>query len=301
MKRLTILLVLAFTCFASTTPAQTTATIAAWNIEGFTPIEDAKARRLARVIGNMNPDVILLTEVNPNSVATDIMNDLNGYQVRILPQTASQNIAILFKNGVTVTNVQLIPGSDDGNNRLRKALAADVTVGQFDFLLIGVHMKAGRPKGGASNPQPVRTRQARVIAAFIKRRVQASSERDVLLVGDYNMIPGEDAVNFAAISPNTRNGEFLRFISSDILGADAVSHIHMCTEEGADGNLLDGFAISRGFTREFIPNTLQIIDFDNAIFANRRNRELDCEEYRERLSDHLPIVARFRTNLDDDP
>jgi exonuclease III len=299
MKRLTVLLVLVFTSFVSTS-AQT-ATVAAWNIEGFTPIEDAKARRLAKAIDNLSPDVILLTEVNPDSVATRIKNELNGYQVQIRPQTASQNIAILFKNGVTVTNVELIPDSDDGNDRLRKALAANVRVGQFDFLLIGVHMKAGRPNRGASNPQPVRTRQAVAIARFIQSKIgRPARERDVLLVGDYNMIPGEDNVNFAAISPGPQNNEFLRFISSDILGADAVSHIHMCTEEGADGNLLDGFAISRRFTGEFIQDTLRILDFDDAIFANRRNRELDCEEYTDRLSDHLPLVARFRASQDDD-
>jgi hypothetical protein len=106
-------------------------------------------------------------------------------------------------------------------------------------------------------------------------------------------------VNFAALSPGPSNSEFLRFISSE-LGVDAFSHINMCTEEGADGNLLDGFAISRAFTREFVPNTLAILDFDNRIFGPRRNRELDCEEYTDRLSDHLPLVAFFRTNQDDD-
>jgi endonuclease/exonuclease/phosphatase family metal-dependent hydrolase len=298
MKRLTFPLL--FLClFVSTASAQN-ATIAAWNIEGFTPIDDAKARRLARVIGNLQPDVILLTEVNPNSVVNEISGDLNGYRATILNQTASQNIAILSKNAVTITNVQLIPGSDDGNPRLRKALAANIRVGQFDFILIGVHMKAGRPKRGSSNPQPVRTRQAQAIEFFIRRQLAAPNrERDVLLVGDYNMIPGQDNVNFAAISPGASNNEFLRFISSE-LGVDAFSHINMCTEEGAEGNLLDGFAISRRFTREFIPNTLAILDFDNQIFGTRRNRELDCEEYRDRLSDHLPLVAFFRTTQDDD-
>jgi len=298
MKRFTFSLLILF-LFVSTAYTQT-ATIAAWNIEGFTPIDDTKARRLARAIGNLQPDVILLTEVNPDSVANEIRNDLNGYRSTILNQTASQNIAILSKNAVTVTNVQLIPGSDDGNPRLRKALAANVRVGEFDFLLIGVHMKAGRPKPGSSNPQPVRTRQAQAIEFFIRRQLAPPNrERDVLLVGDYNMIPGQDNVNFATISPGPSNNEFLRFISSE-LGTDAFSHINLCTEEGADGNLLDGFAISRRFTREFIPDTLAILEFDNRIFGTRRNRELDCEEYTDRLSDHLPLVALFRTTQDDD-
>jgi endonuclease/exonuclease/phosphatase family metal-dependent hydrolase len=151
--------------------------MAAWNIEGFTPIDDSKARRLGRVIGNLQPDVIVLTEVNPNSVVNEIRNELNGYRATILNQTASQNIAILSKNAVTVTNVQLVPGSDDGNPRLRKALAANVRVGQFDFLMIGVHMKAGRPTRSASNTQPVRTRQARAIDLFIRQQLGAEQRK----------------------------------------------------------------------------------------------------------------------------
>jgi hypothetical protein len=77
MKRLTFSLLILF-LFLSTAYAQN-ATIAAWNIEGFTPLDDSKARRLGRVIGNLQPDVIVLTEVNPNSVVNEIRNELNGY------------------------------------------------------------------------------------------------------------------------------------------------------------------------------------------------------------------------------
>ena len=92
MKRLTFSLLILF-LFVSTAYTQT-ATIAAWNIEGFTPIDDTKARRLARAIGNLQPDVILLTEVNPDSVANEIRNDLNGYRSTILNQTADRKSVV---------------------------------------------------------------------------------------------------------------------------------------------------------------------------------------------------------------
>ncbi|MDQ3802242.1 MAG: endonuclease/exonuclease/phosphatase family protein [Acidobacteriota bacterium] len=262
-----------------------------------------KVQRLSRAIRNMNPDVLVLSEVNPDSVATDIKNQLSGYDVRILSQTASQNIAILFKNSVTVSNVQLIPGSDDGNQRLRRALAARVKVGQFDFILIGVHMKAGRPRNPQTNsrdPQRIRTRQATAIANFIRQQTQGS-ERDVLLVGDYNMVPGQDAVNFRTMSPGPSNNEFLRYISSQAL---SLSHINDCGDGGEDeveGRLLDGFAISRVHTREFVAGSMRTINFNDAsVFSSETGTPFTCTTYTGFISDHLPLVARFRTNQDDD-
>ena len=49
-----------------------TATVAAWNIEGFAPVTAAKAKRVARAIHNLRPDVIALVEVNPNAAAVTV-------------------------------------------------------------------------------------------------------------------------------------------------------------------------------------------------------------------------------------
>lgn len=296
MKRflfaLVVLAALAVSAFGQT------ATVAAWNIEGFSPIGSNKAERIAKAIKNLNPDVILLTEVNPDSVANRIKNDLNGYSVTILPQSASQNIAILHKNSVSVTNAAFIDGSDDGNNRLRKALSATVKIGKFDFILIGVHMKASRPHNTADpkDPQRVRTRQATAIANFIRSATQGGNEKDVLVVGDYNMIPGQDGPNFAAMSPGPSSSEFLNFISRNL----PFSHINDCGDgDMAEGNLLDGFAISRQFTTEYVANSIRVIPFDNAMFSID-NETQNCFQYTDNFSDHLPLTAKFKTNNDDD-
>jgi endonuclease/exonuclease/phosphatase family metal-dependent hydrolase len=294
----TALCVFCFVLLSVSATLAQTATIAAWNIEGFSPIGSSKARRVAQAIKNLNPDVIVLTEVNPDSVATDIKNDLNGYSVKILPQTASQNIAILFKNSVNVQTVTLIPGSDDGNNRLRKALAAKVKVGNFDFILIGVHMKASRPRDTSkpTDPQRVRTRQATAIAGFIRQALNSSTERDVLVVGDYNMIPSQDGPNFTAMSPGSGPNELLRFISNSL----PFSHINDCGDgDEPEGNLLDGFSISRQFTAEYVPNSIRLIGYNESVFSiNGQPRT--CSEYTDSFSDHLALAARFKTAGQDD-
>lgn len=279
-----------------------TATVAAWNIEGFAPVTAAKAKLVAKAIHNLKPDIIALVEVNPNAVAVTVVNELGNlgdhYSMRILNQTASQNIALVFKNGVSVTNVRLIPGSDAGSASLRKALSATVRIGQFDFILIAVHMKAGRPTNGSSaDPRIARNREATAIGNFITSATNGV-EKDVLVVGDYNMIPGEDDSNFSRMSPGANSAEFLRFVSSESL-SNETSHIGSCNP--LKGPLLDGFAISRTFTTEYEENSLRIVRFsDTSVFSTTSGAALTCASYKSTISDHFPLVAKFNIGLDDD-
>jgi hypothetical protein len=234
----------------------------------------------------LDAEVVAAVEVNPDNVVHDVAAALteNGtcYDAVILDQTANQNIGVIFKCGTEVSNPRLVPGSDDGNNGLRKALAVDVRVGNFDFLMIVLHLKASR---GATE-RATRDRQAAHIADFIESAT-AGGERDVLVIGDYNMIPGDDDSNFDEMNPDG----FLRFVSSDDL-AGQFSHLDG-TGDCDGGNLLDGFAISADHTGEYIEGSLRIFPMHRAL-----NRSL-CD-FRGQVSDHLPLIARFRILVDDD-
>jgi endonuclease/exonuclease/phosphatase family metal-dependent hydrolase len=274
---------------SATQPAQT-ATIAGWNILGFDPIPDTRVKRIARAIRKINPDLIVLSEVNPNDVPEKIVQELGAdYQAPIvLPQHDGviQNIALIFKTGVTVSDAQLLPETDlpeeDGS---RQALTAKIRIGNFDFVLIGVHLKSGR----TASSRAKRTRQCSAIADFIEQSV-AGNEKDVLVLGDYNMIPRSgatrnDEANFVALSPTN----FLRFVSSDFLSG-RTSHISGC--KPLRGNLLDGFAISRTFTREFIAGSTRMVSVSKL--------GTNCASFKQNISDHLPLVSEFRITTDDD-
>jgi endonuclease/exonuclease/phosphatase family metal-dependent hydrolase len=107
----------------------------------------------------------------------------------------------------------------------------------------------------------------------------------VLVIGDYNMIPEQDEVNFDALSPTG----FLRFLSYQLTGP---SHIRRC--QPLEGNLLDGYAVSARHTAEYVEGSLRIFPLDRAL-------RLSCDDYVSSVSDHLPLVARFTvTGTDDD-
>ena len=263
--------------------AATTADVAAWNLAGFNPIPREKISPFVRAISDLDPEVIALVEVNPDWIAGELVAELIGsdncYKRIILNQTARQNIAILHKCEVKVTNPRLIAGSDDGNSALRKALAADVKIGEFDFMVVAVHMKASR----SSSDRQIRDNQAKAIATFIQAAT-SGSEKDVLVIGDYNMIPVEDQSNFDAMSPSN----FLNFISSADL-ASQFSHI----SSSGPGNLLDGYAISKDHTSEYIAGSLRI-------FPLHRTFGLSLSDFRNQVTDHLPLTAEFRITRDDD-
>lgn len=283
--------------------SQTFTRIAAWNQEGVhfpnnDPVAIHKPAQLRAAIAAINADVLALSEVNSRADMDQIVATpfANGFRYKVNmdnDQPVPQKIAVLFKDrpGISVTNRRPIPGSDDNQpDRHRKAYAFDVRVRNFDFLLIAVHLKSGR-----ENPDRViRSRQASAIAAFIKLEVENKPEKDVLVMGDYNMVHDQDAINFNELSPGPSNNELLRYISNEIPGHPP-SHIQRCNQGVIEGNPLDGFAISAVQTREWT-GFVRVLPLHTMLAPPNRG----CTNYERRVSDHLPLVARFRVNSVDD-
>ena len=155
----------------------------------------------------------------------------------------------------------------------------DITLGKFDILLIVVHLKSGR----GQKEQKTRNKQAKVIGKFFKK-CRGKSRDDILLVSDFNMIPGQDVSNFHHLGGD----DLMNFLSSwDI--QDRYSHIL----KAGRANLLDRFAISRTFSTEYIRGSLRVFPMHWAMNMGR-------ERFREKVSDHLPFIASFRIDGDRD-
>lgn len=256
---------------------RTTANVAAWNLSGFHRIPASRLERQVDGLVLLDAEVVALVEVNPLSALETLKQGLAGkgvnYEYTALEQESNLNIGVLHKAGVIAENPRFIDGSDLGDPRRRKALAVDMQVGRFDFLLIVVHLKSGR----SAAEQRIRDDQAKVIGEFITG-LRAESREDILLVGDFNMIPGQDVSNFHHLGGE----DLMDFLSSWDLQA-RYSHIL----SAGRANLLDGFAISRTYSTEYIRGSLRI-------FPMHWSMDIGRERFRETVSDHLPFVASFR-------
>ncbi len=254
-----------------------TAKIAVWNLAGFNDISDEKFKNQVKGLALLDAEIVTLVEVKPASYIERIISGLADsgveYDHIILPQFRDLNIGVIFKKGITAQNLDFIEGSDLDNEDYRKALTVDMKVGNFDFKLVGVHLKSGRSRSN----QAVRDQQCKVIGSYISDLKNQSNE-DVLLMGDFNMIPGQDVSNFHYLGGH----DVMDFVSCWDL-QDRFSHI---LEKGR-ANLLDGFAISRTYSKEYIRGSLRL-------FPMHWTMDMGRERYREEVSDHLPFVASFR-------
>jgi endonuclease/exonuclease/phosphatase family metal-dependent hydrolase len=261
--------------------SHTTAKIAAWNVAGFNPISDERLKNQIEGLAILDAEIVTLVEVKPFAHMQKLVDGLLAkgcvYHSVMLPQASDLNIGVLFKDGVEASDPAFIPGSDLGDPDKRKAFRVNMKVGKFDFLVIGVHLKSGRD----GPEQAIRDEQCKVIGQFITN-FRANSREDILLMGDFNMIPGQDVSNFHHLG----GADLMDFISSWDL-QDRFSHI---LERGR-ANLLDGFAISRTFTGEYIRGTLRL-------FPLHWTMDMGREKFREEVSDHLPFVASFRIDRD---
>lgn len=260
------------------------AKIAAWNLAGFgdSGISSARMKRQAEGLAHLDAEIIALVEINPLSILDDLKQELVNkgvcYDSKVLPQTGTDlNIGVMFKCGISAGTPTFIPNSNLGNPRLRQAFVIDMEVGKFDFTLIAVHLKSSR---GISD-QKTRDEQAKVIAGFIKDKLDVRQE-DILLVGDFNMIPGQDVSNFHHLGGD----DMIDFLSSWDLQA-RFSHIL----RSGRANLLDGFAITKNRTNEYVRGSLRL-------FPMHWTLKMGREKYRNNVSDHLPFVATFRIDRD---
>jgi len=273
--------------------AKSVATIAAWNLATFERLDDDRIRRQATGLRLLDAELITLVEIKDEPhiqrLAEFLTNDGVEYRYTFLPQsTPSQSnhgamhIGVLYKAGVIVSDPSLLAGSDLNNDNLRRAFICDVKISKLDFRLIAVHLKSGRN----SDNQKIRDKQCQAIGSYITEvRGEANRDPDILLMGDFNMIPGQDISNFHYLGGD----DFMDFVSSWDL-QERYSHILPSGRE----NLLDGFAISRRYSTEYIKGSLRL-------FPMHWSMGLGQASFRKKVSDHLPFVASFeisRTRTD---
>ena len=270
---------------------KSTATVGAWNLATFERLTKSRIQKQAVGLSMLDAELVTLVEIKNKDHIQALADHLGEigveYEFDMVEQAApsqghdAMHIGVLFKKGVEVENSFLLEGSDLGEDRHRKAYVCDVKIGKFDFKIIGVHLKSGRELEN----QRIRDEQCKVIGKFIKKlRGPRDRGPDVLLMGDFNMIPGQDISNFHHLGGD----DIMDFVSSWDL-QERYSHILPSGRE----NLLDGFAISRRFSTEYIKGSLRL-------FPMHWNMEIGQAKYRKEVSDHLPFVASFSITKDRD-
>lgn len=257
------------------------ARIAVWNLAGFDEISDDRKARQIEGLALLDAELVTLVEVNPISYIDDLAEGLAqkgvAYNTTILEQPEGKlHIGFLHKAGMEVTNPRFIDNSNGDYQNGRRAIAVDVKCEKFSAVLVGVHLKSGRSKAS----QGTRDTQCKVLGDYFTelRNTSGTSRKTILLMGDFNMIPGQDVSNFHHLGGD----DVMDFVSCWDL-QDRFSHI---LDKGR-ANLLDGFAVSRTWSTDYIRGSLRL-------FPMHWTMDMGRERFKDEVSDHLPFVASFK-------
>ncbi len=263
--------------------------VGVWNLAGYNPVnpslgishDNERIKKQAEGLALLDAELVTLVEISPLEHIDRLVDELTTfgvhYERKIIKQpNGNIHIGFLHKTAIEVNNLELLDGSEGDYSGGRQALFADVECEKFKAKIIGVHFKSGR---SASN-QRIRDSQCKAVYKKIDeiRATPGSTQRTILLMGDFNMIPGQDVSNFHHLGGN----DVMDFVSSWDL-QDRYSHI---LEKGR-ANLLDGFAVSRTYSTDYVRGSLRL-------FPMHWTMDMGREKFKDEVSDHLPFVASFK-------
>ena len=163
---------------------------------------------------------------------------------------------------------------------LRKPVAGRFKAGEFDFWVVGVHLKSRSGEQSCNNK--VRTAQCEDLVAKIDELTVTSGERDVMLVGDFN--EHHDHSTFQPL----RDAGFISQMKFLMDGAAKGSYVKNGNLNESD-DLIDHVMLRYSETKEVVRWSAFVMPL-----ASRA----DTKEYIIEQSDHVPVWVSFRTDED---
>jgi endonuclease/exonuclease/phosphatase family metal-dependent hydrolase len=245
--------------------------IATWNLRQFSDRGKADLRAIASIIEAGRFDLVAIQEVKRDGEQLDRLLNVLGppWRATLSEMTGNyERFAYLYKGDRIAL---LTEGSKPDFIPLpyapvfdRVPYQASFRTGTFDFTLITVHL--------SYSDSTRRRKEAQALADYAVYLLGQSSEKDIVLLGDFNE-QGRGNLHFAEAHGWQKTIKEPTNLNSK--------------------EIYDQLLIHPGHTREFI-GLSGVIRFDESHYAN------DDARAREAVSDHRPAYADFATNLPDD-
>lgn len=256
------------------TPAPTVAAdsvrIATWNLKHFALRPGLQLATVASIINDGGFDIVAIQEVKKEGEAVDRLLNTLGPPWRgtsFSPMTGNYERFVFIYRGDRVVETMKPRFVQDQEAGVfdRTPYLAGFRCGNFDFLLLSVHL--------SYTDVARRQAEARALARIATRLVASSTEKDLIVVGDFNE---EKRRNFLS--------DFDAMRWSRLIGQGT----NLSGRETYDNILIDPT-----LTREYSRNS-GVVKFDETRFDN------DDKAAAEQVSDHRPAWADFATDQPDD-
>jgi len=260
-----------------------TAKIAAFNIQIFGKTKSDKTdvmTELTKIVREF--DIVLIQEIRDATEQTipnfiEKINQIEGatysfIQSPRLGRTTSKEAYAYLYNTETV---QFIQGSDyvynDTNDVFeREPYIASFKIGNFDFVLAGIHTK----------PEDAYNEIGNLTSVVSSIQTAKPKEKDIIIMGDFNA--DGSYFNEDGTSNLFKASEYNWIITNDI-----------DTTVKTDYTYDRIVVLDTTLNHEYDAGTAQAFYFDQAYGLNNQT-------FVEEISDHYPVFAQYKTNLEDD-
>lgn len=269
------------------------------NFDRHQPRSRATVKRIANLISNtLDLEVVVLEEINSESQEYEWLQEFlgaRGYELhRVGTSGGEQGVAIAFdKDEVSLSSegireMEVRSEFDLGggcvSRNLRLPIYGKFQAGQFDFVLVGVHLKSQLPVNDADDPaqcaDDIRHAQSEDIVAALPEILTALNDQDVLIAGDFNA-----TLNDASLSPLLANGGFISLTSGPrrAQGSNTISYLKAPFQE-----IIDHILIRQASTTEWATRSTFIF--------NPPSTPNLLRNYLRFTSDHAPAWSSFVTD-----
>jgi len=258
--------------------------VANWNLNGFKPIKSKNLNNIINGLKTLDADIYVLSEVNPVShtkkIAKALSKDGKCYKYKAPKQdTSRHHIGFVYSCDIETSNSGRINGSDLNERGYREAVYMKAKANNFDFVLVGSHLKAGK----SEKSQAERAKQLEFVANHAHRSI-ASGEKDILVTGTFNTGHSQDnETEFKALN---KSGHF-RSVSHSMAGSNYIS------KNGNLSVMTGGFAYTAADAVEYKDGSAGVVPLHQVM-------DMSLADFRQNVSDHLPMVALFDTSTDND-
>jgi exonuclease III len=304
-----LILVLCSTIFTNTALAQNFChgkpciQVGTFNIEWFGTTDLSKHQHRSKptvkniasfIADTLDLEIVVLEEINSESEEYTWLQDAlatRGYQLRRIGDTGGeQGVVIAFDadqvsliGEVKEMNVRADVDLGGGckSRNLRVPLFGKFKSGDFDFVLIGVHLKSQLGVNGAANPakcaDDIRRAQTQDILAALPNILSDLNDQDVIITGDFNapltdtsLGPLFGAGGFASLTTSARRAQ----------GSGTISYLKAPHQE-----IIDHVLIRLADTTEWSKRSTVVF----------RPKPALLNSYLKDISDHAPVWTSFIT------
>lgn len=232
---------------------------------------DADYKRIAELIIETKADVLGIQEIE-NAIALEkLMKYLPEYNYKLGSNGWKLNLGVIYKKDVEISNSgEYLPVIVE-KNRTRPGFYFTAKKGNFDWLMMVVHLKSTSRYDSTDEMRQrsyeLRKMQAKVLRNWADSVTTKTTEKDLIIVGDFNDNPTKKGKNLQKLIDGGIN-----FISQDLTSCKNIlwtSIDHVAVNADAMKRYKFGSVTSHNFYKYLTENEI------------------------DKVSDHCPVVAVF--------